>query len=107
MENKNEKQMRHESLIDFLSKFKQYNNEGKSRFEKQKEQIGISKLHKINTNDINGAVMVFVDTLNLYGGSNGDVNLYELLQVYLQIPQYREKFNQLVSEAKSFEFNKK
>jgi hypothetical protein len=45
--------------------------------------------------------MVFVDTLNLYGGSNADVNLYELLQAYLQVPDYGEKFNNLVSEAKS------
>lgn len=45
--------------------------------------------------------MVFVDTLNFYGGSSGDVNMYELLK-YIKIPEYREKFNQLISEAKNF-----
>ncbi|MDY3364424.1 hypothetical protein PG623_10505 [Riemerella anatipestifer] len=104
---KSEKQIRHESLIDFLSKFKQYNIDGKSRFIKQKEQICHSKLDKIDTNDINGAVMVLVDVLNLYGGSNGDVNLYELLQVYLQIPKYREKFNELIIEAKRYKNSEK
>ena len=103
MEKINEKQNRHEMLIDFLANFKQYKSDGKPRFKKQNQQIGQQEAQKITTNDINGAVMVFVDTLNLYGGSNGDINLYELLQSYLQIPEYREKFNNLVSEAKSFE----
>lgn len=98
---KTEKQIRHESLIEFLSNFSQYQSEGKPRFKKRKDSITHSKVCKIDTNDINGAVMVFVDTLNLYGGSNADVNLYELLQAYLQVPEYREKFNNLVSEAKS------
>ncbi|WP_426473860.1 hypothetical protein [Chryseobacterium balustinum] len=99
---KTEKQIRHESLVEFLSNFSQYKSEGKPRFKKQEDSMTHSKLCKIHTNDINGAVMVFVDTLNLYGGSNADVNLYELLQAYLQVPEYREKFNNLVSEAKSF-----
>ena len=99
---KTEKQIRHESLIEFLSNFSQYRSEGKPRFKKQKDSITHSDVHNIDTNDINGAVMVFVDTLNLYGGSNADVNLYELLQAYLKVPEFREKFNNLVSEAKSF-----
>lgn len=105
--NKTEKQIRHESLVDFLSKFNQYKSEGKPRFKKQKESLTHSKLSRINTDDINGAVMVFIDTLNLYGGSNGDVNLYELLQAYIQVPEDREKFNNLVSEAKRLKKSEK
>ena len=90
-------QARHEQIIDFLNKFDQY----KGHLKKVKQQRTSDKFYLIDTNDINQAVVVVTDVLNLSGGSVSDVDLYELLQAYLQVPTYREKFNKLVSEAKS------
>lgn len=102
----NNKQTRHEMLIDFLSQFEQYQFDCKPRLKKVKEQIDSSKLKDININDINGAVMVFSDTLNLGGGSIGNSDLYQLLQAYLTIPEYRDKINDVVREAKLYQYNK-
>lgn len=101
------KQQRHELLIDFLSQFSQYQHEGKPRLPKVKKQITSDKVKNIDIEDINAAVVVFTDTLNIGGGSIGNINLYRLLQAYLTVPEYREKINKLVDEAHSFEFKKK
>lgn len=98
-------QMRHEKLIQFLSQFSQYQTDGKPRFKIAKKIITSDKVKDIDTDDINGAVVVFTDTLNLSGGSiGGNINLYELLQAYLKVPQYRAKINEVVAEALSFSY---
>lgn len=103
----NDRQVRHEMLIDFLSQFTQYQYEGKPRLKKVRQQLTSDKLKDIDTNDINAAVVVFVDTLNMGGGSISNVDLYRLLQAYLTIPEYRDKINQVVAEAHSYDYNKK
>lgn len=99
MERKNESQIRHEKLIDFLSQFSQYQYDGKPRFEKIEDSISGSQVELINTNDINGAVVVFCDTLNISGGSSGSMDLYTLLQTYLTKPKIRKKINELIAES--------
>lgn len=105
MKDINTNQTRHEMLLDFLSQFTQYQFDGKPRFKIVKEQITSEKVKDIDINDINVAVIVLCDTLNLYGGSTGDIDIYQLLQAYLTIPEYRVKINSVVNEAKSFAYN--
>jgi hypothetical protein len=95
---KEQEQKLHEDLIVFLNtKFK--TEEGKPTFNTVSTVLSTDKLIQINTNDINRAVKVFVNVLNLNGGSNSDVDLYQLMQVYLKNPNQREKINILVSEV--------
>ena len=97
---KNESQIRHEKLIDFLSQFFQYQlGDGTPSMKKIKEVRTIDEVDKISTNDINRAVVVFTDTLNMYSGSAGNIDLYRLLQAYLTIPGCRDKLNNIVNEA--------
>ena len=95
-------QARHEQLIDFLNKFEQY----KGNLTKVKSELTSDKFHLIDVNDINQAVVVLTDVLNLSGGSVSGVNLYVLLQTYLRTPEYREKFNALAREAQSYSYEK-
>ncbi len=100
MPSKTESQIRHEMLIDFLSKFSQYQSEdGKPMLRKIPDSLTNDKLHKIDANSINKAIIVFTDVLNIYSGSAGDVNLYRLMQAYIGVPECREKINKLVYEA--------
>ncbi len=100
MERINEHQIRHEKLIDFLSQFSQYQYDGKPRLKKVKEQISGSQTETIDINDINSAVIVFCDTLNLSGGSSGNMDLYNLLQSYLKNPESRKKINDVIFESR-------
>ncbi len=90
-------QQRHEQVVAFLNSFEQYNG----RFEIVNTERNYNDLPLVDTNDINGAVVVITDLLNLPGGSSGnDFDLYELLQAYFQIPSCRESINSIVKEAK-------
>ncbi|GAB3927273.1 hypothetical protein [Mucilaginibacter myungsuensis] len=93
---KEEDQNRHEQLIDFLNEFNLYNG----ALKKVDKKLTSNQFQSIKTNNINQAVKVLTDVLNLSGGSVSDVDFYELLQAYFQVPSYREKFNTLVKEAK-------
>ena len=105
---KSENQIRHEELIDFLSQFAQYSTkDGKPILKKIKAIRTSNKAHKISHTEINLAVIVFTDVLNLGGGSIGNIDLYSLLQAYLTIPEYRVKINDLIKEAQSFDFHRK
>ena len=103
----NDSQVRHEMLIDFLSQFKQYQFEGKPRLPKVKKQLSSDKVKNIDTNDINAAVVVFIDTLNIGGGSIANIDLYRLLQAYMTIPECREEINNVVDKAHSANYQKK
>ncbi len=95
---KEDDQKLHESLISFLNtKFK--NEDSTQVFHTVPSVLSTDKFSQINVNEINKAVKVFVRVLNLNGGSNSDVDLYELLQVYLKQPIQREKINALVKEV--------
>ena len=108
MRKKSANQIRHEKLIEYLSHDPHFTTEdGKSRLHKvDEERIGVS-IESISTNDINKAVVVFKDVLNIMSGSAGDIDLYELLQAYLRVPEYRGKINAMVKEALSFDYAKK
>ena len=105
---KDKNQDRHEKLIDFLSKFSQYQDEnGKSTLTKVKESRTSGKVEKISTNDINKGVIVLTDFLNIYSGSVGNFNLYRLLQAYISVPEFREKINEVTEEALKYEYENK
>ena len=106
MKDINDSQVRHEMLIDFLSQFSQYQYDGQPRLPKVKKQRTSDKVKNIPTEDIGNAVVVFVDTLNIGGGSVADINLYKLLNAYLTIPEYRGKINEIVNEAHSYNYKK-
>jgi len=100
-------QERHEKLIAFLSEFKQYQNEdGTPKLKKVKKTLTSKQIENINFNEINAAVVVLTDVLNIGGGSIGNIDLYRLLQAYLLVPEYREKIDIVVNEAHRFEHNK-
>ena len=108
MKAKSNKQLRHEKLIEFLSQFPQYTTEdGQPQLHKENEGQTGTKIEKISTSDINKAVVVFTDVLNIMSGSAGNIDLYELLQAYLRVPEYRGKINAMVKEALSFDYAKK
>ncbi len=101
-----EDQERHEKLIEFLSQFKIYQYEGRPTLKKVKEIRTFEKVTDIDTNDINKAVIVFNDILNIMSGSTGNINLYRLLQAYLTIPECRDEINKVVEDAHSAEHKK-
>lgn len=101
MSSKDDNQQRHEKLIDFLNAFSQYNYaNGEKMLHKVSKELTSEKFQNISTNDINHAVVVLTDVLNLSGGSVGtDIDLYELLQAYLQVPDSRKPINEIVRKA--------
>ncbi len=97
---KNEKQIRHEKLIDLLNQFDQYQYNGLPMCKKIDKTIGSADLCKLNVNVINKGVVVLTDYFNLVGGSiAGGIDLYELLQAYFLFPEVREKMNLLADSV--------
>lgn len=96
-----EGQIWHEKLIDFLRQNLPYtDSDGMSQFKKIGKRRYSGDLHKIPVDDINKAVIVFITTLNISGGSNGDdVDIYRLMQVYLRDPENRKKINEILDES--------
>jgi hypothetical protein len=94
---KSTKQQRHDLLLTWASQFELYrlNNNCPSFFE---ESLTRDKLNPefLKPTDINPAVILFTDALNLPAGSFGDVELYKLLQVYLTDSEKRHQINQLL-----------
>jgi hypothetical protein len=95
---KEQNQQIHEDLIDFLNSNLKSTN-GTPMFHKVPSTLSTDKFNQISIDDINKAVKVLVHFLNLNGGSNSDVDLYELLQVYLRNYEQRQKINKLVKEV--------
>lgn len=48
---------------------------------------------KLNRDKTNAAVINLVKELNLWGGSNGDISLYDLIGTYLLNPESRKPMN--------------
>lgn len=90
-------QERHEMIIDFLSQFSTYQYSGRPALPKVPKPL--SEIKNIDTNVINQAVKAFTDVLNINSGSAGDVNFYTLLQAYITVPEFRDRFNKLAREA--------
>jgi len=90
------KQMRHEKLVDTLLGFNQYKSGSLKKVKVQRDSDSVAK---IDSNEINHAVIAFTDILNIGGGSIGDIDLYRLLQAYLGDPDSRKEFNKLVNET--------
>lgn len=53
--------------------------------------------HKMDTNLINHGVSLLGAYWNLSGGSIGNLDLYELLQVYMRSDKARDEINKVVS----------
>lgn len=53
-----------------------------------------SETHKkLTRSDTDQGVILLVNKLNMYGGSNGSIQLYDLVARYLLEPKTREKIN--------------
>jgi hypothetical protein len=90
-------QKRHEKLIDFLSQFEHYQyGDGAPKINGVSEPRGAEQASRIPVQDINVATFALVDLLNLEGGAVADIDLFELLQVYLRVPNARVKINRIV-----------
>ncbi|TWP30154.1 hypothetical protein ETU08_06245 [Apibacter muscae] len=83
---------KHEQLIDFLNKT--YSKD----FRKFKEQNFSKDFEFLDTNDINNAVVIFTEVLNLYGGSVGKYDLYKLMQEYLTNAEKRDAINTIIGK---------
>lgn len=86
-------QLRHEKLIDFLSGFDRFQNDGEPILKKFEKSFSSAKAPDIEYEAINNAVVVFCDVLNLEGGSIGNIDLYRLLRNYLLDNDCRERLN--------------
>ena len=58
--------------------------------------ITADKYHILDTNDINRAARNFVNELNLSSGSNGEIDIYVLMQKYLLDVNIRKQINKLI-----------
>lgn len=90
---KEEAQLRHEMLIDFLSKLERFKIDGKPVLKKIDSSFSSVSATAIDSEAINNAVVVFTDVLNLEGGSIGDIDLYRLLRNYLLDTDCRDRLN--------------
>lgn len=52
--------------------------------------------NQLETHEINDAVIKFCDELNIRAGSNGDIDLYKLMQRYLTDPEKRKAINEIL-----------
>jgi hypothetical protein len=91
------KQNMHFNLVKLLNNYAQFKNSiiyhDKTRSTERCNEF-------LTFNEINKAVIVLTDILNLSAGSSGHVDLYRLLQEYLLDPEKRKKINGIV---KSFD----
>jgi hypothetical protein len=64
-----------------------------------KNKITEAETHlKLTRGDTNNGVVALVTNLNLWGGSNGSISLYDLIGVYLLCPEARIKMNKIADE---------
>lgn len=97
----------HEELVDFVSKYKQYQSDGKRIFKKKKKAYSASTINTLTTSEINSAVVLFTDILNIENGSSDNVDFYRLMQAYILVPEKRDEMNKLVSDILSYDYNTK
>lgn len=87
------KQDRHETLVRYLNNYRPYSN----TLRVYKKTRGTCNCEKVLTvNEINNAVVVFTDALNLMSGSACDLDLYVLMQVYLLDVKRRKIINEII-----------
>jgi hypothetical protein len=91
---KEDAQLRHEALIDFLSGIERFQKDGKPVLKKKEEYISPNNAIDLERQDIENAIVVFCDFLNLKKGSGDNIDLYRLLRNYLLDLECREKVNQ-------------
>ena len=90
-------QTRHESLVQLLSQFDQYRYaDGAPKLSVVAKTRTSSEAKNIGIQEINQAAFVVADILNLEGAVIDDIDLLELLQVYLRVPEIRSQINALV-----------
>jgi hypothetical protein len=91
---KEDAQLRHETLIEFLSGFERFQKDGKPVLKKKADYISPFNATELERSDIENGVVVFCDFLNLKKGSGDNIDLYRLLRNYLLDIECREKVNQ-------------
>jgi hypothetical protein len=94
------KQKKHEDLVDFLTQFPQHQLDGGfSRINKLEQIRTLDRFTEIPIDDIDQAVVVFTDVLNIEEGSIKNVNMYNLMRAYLTQPVCRDEINEIVEKA--------
>lgn len=101
-----EKKKRHKGIIEFLAKYDQYGNNGKATLTKFAATFNSTTIKNLSDNDINNAVVVLTDVLNIGNGSANSMNFYALLQAYITVPEHREEFNTLADKILKYRYNK-
>ena len=90
-------QTRHEQLVQFLSRFDHYRYaDGTPKLNVVIKTRKASEAKDIGIQDINQAAFLVADVLNLEGAVVEDIDLLELLQVYLRVPEARVEINKLI-----------
>ena len=90
-------QTRHEQLVQFLSQFELYRYaDGSPKLSIVDKTRSANEAKNISIQEINQAAFVCADVLNLEGAVINDIDLLELLQVYLRVPEIRSQINALV-----------
>jgi len=92
-----QKQQRHEALIELMNQFDQFrDNKGNPQLKKKLNAIGTRDLVNLSISEINDGVVVLTDFINLPGGSLSDIDLYVLLQCYFLNPAKRSSINKIL-----------
>ena len=90
-------QQGHEQLVRFLSQFERYRYaDGAPKVNVVPQTRNATDAKDIAVQDINQAVFVLTDVLNLEAAVVADIDLLELVQVYLRVPQARTEMNKLI-----------
>lgn len=85
----NKNTIKHRELIELLNDKYDYNLKIQT-MEYFGEELNI------DTNDINKAIVVFCDLLNINSGSTGRRDLYKLLQNYLTDSKVQDSINEII-----------
>jgi hypothetical protein len=100
MEKNYERQYRHEKLIDCLMMFAHYNSQNdKNRLRKRKTHLTEEKLAELNEMELNAAIAVLHDVLNLCSHLCEDLKLDKLLTNYLKFPDKRKEIKAIFDKV--------
>lgn len=82
--------LRREKTINYL------NNQGFGNLIFRENLLNGAEFYKLNDDEINDAIKVFLETLNLASGSNTYFDFYSLLNKYIKEKNVRDKINEII-----------
>lgn len=84
------KTLTHKELVSFLKQFDDFKN-----INIHAERTA-ADLSSINTGEINQCIFLIANFLNKQSMSDGEIDMYKLLQKYIQNSETRKRINELI-----------